>query len=149
MRTIAAWLSLGLAAGGIATQVAAQGSEQKCPVVLDHIDLSYAHQGGESKPQLRVNFDNAADKKIAKVTFSLSVLDPDGYPRPYPEDLAYSDGLEAGKQRIFTWYLAQESVDIHRAGETVVVREVKFSDNTSWKDDGSESCALTVDFHAR
>jgi hypothetical protein len=127
----------------------AQNSGQKCPVVLDHIELSYNHQGGQSKPQLRVEFDNAAGKGITTVTFSLSVLDPAGYPHPYPDDIVYRDGLEAGKQKTFTWSLAQESVDIHRAGETVLVQEVEFADATSWKDDGSESCVLTVDFHPR
>ncbi len=128
---------------------AAQGSEQRCPIVVDHIDLSYSHEGGQSKPQLQVNFGNAAAKRISTVTFSLSILDFTGSPRPYPDDLVYGDGLDAGKQRFFTWYLSPESVDIHRAGESVVVEEVKFADDTYWRDDGSESCVLAVDFHPR
>jgi hypothetical protein len=142
-------LMVALCLAGGATRAKAQNSGQKCPAVLDHIELSYNHQGGQSKPQLRVEFDNAAGKAITTVTFSLSVLDSAGYPHPYPDDIVYRDGLEAGKQKIFTWSLAPESVDIHRTGETVLVQEVEFADATSWKDDGSESCVLTVDFHPR
>jgi hypothetical protein len=128
----------------------AQSSERKCPVLLDHIDLSYGHQGGQSKPQLRVSFGNNAGKTITTVTFSLSVLDSGGYPHPYPDDLTYSDSLEAGKEKTYTWGLSPESVDIHRTGETVTVQEIGFADNTVWKNnEDSESCVLTVDFHPR
>jgi hypothetical protein len=57
--------------------------------------------------------------------------------------------LETGKSKVFMWDLAFESVDIHRAGETVVVQRVEFADNTKWVDDDSESCMLKVDFHAK
>ena len=149
MKTNFAILTLALCLACTAARANAQSSGQKCPVVLDHIALSYNHEGGQSKPQLRVKFDNAAGKRITKVTFSLSVLESSGYPQPYPEDLVYRDGLEAGKQKIFAWSLAPESIDIHHAGETVLVLEVEFADATRWKDDGSESCVLTVDFHPR
>jgi hypothetical protein len=130
-------------------QAAAQSQEHKCPILLDHIELSYSHQGGQSKPQLRVTFDNSAGKAISAVTFSLSVLDSGGYPHPYPDNLEYRDGLDTGKQKDFAWILSPESVDIHRTGETVSVQEVDFADNTVWKDDDSDSCVLTVDFHPR
>ena len=68
---------------------------------------------------------------------------------PYPDDLTYRDGLEAGKKKVFIWDLASESVDIHRAGETVVVKKIEFIDASDWIDDGSEACVYKVDFHAR
>jgi hypothetical protein len=127
----------------------AQSTEQKCPVVLSHTQLSYNHEGGQSKPQLQLKFGNATGKQISTVTFSLSMLDSGGYPHPYPDELVYRDGLEAHNEKTFTWSLAPESVDIHRTGETVLVQSVEFGDSTDWKDDGSESCVLTVDFHPR
>jgi len=149
MRKIHFLLALGCYVAFVIPQTNAWAAEQKCPVALDHIELSYAHQGGQSKPQLRINFGNAAGKQISTITFTLSILDPSGYPHPYPGDLVYRKGLEADAQKVFVWSLAQESVDIHRTGETVLVQEVEFSDATSWKDDGSESCELTVDFHPK
>jgi hypothetical protein len=149
MRSNAALLTTVLYLAYGAAHSLAQSPEQKCPVGLDHIELSYGHQGGQSKPQLRVIFNNDSGKKISTVTFSLSVLDSGGYPHPYPDDLVYRDGLEAGKQKVFSWELAPESVDIHRTGETVVVQEVEFAGSASWKDDGSESCVLTLDFHPK
>jgi hypothetical protein len=130
-------------------QSVAMSPEQKCPVVINSADLNYSHQGGQSKPQLKIWFGNDAGKRISKITFSLSVLDPSGNARPYPDDLVYEEGLETGKKQVFSWDLTQENVDIHRAGETVVVKKVHFVDATDWVDDGSESCAFTVDFHAR
>jgi len=149
MRTNTASLVLALCLACGALRAEAGGPERKCPVVIDSVELSYNHQGGPSKPQLRVEFDNHANKQISKIAFSLSVLDAGGYPHPYPGDLMYRDGLEIGKRKVFTWELASESVDIHRSGETVVVKKVEFSDTASWVDDGSETCAFKVDFHAR
>ena len=137
-------LSFYLACGATPAQ-----PEEKCPVAIGRVELSYDHRGGESKPQLKVEFGNYAGKRISTVTFSLSVLDGGGYPHPYPNNLRYLDGLESGKKKAFTWDLASESVDIHRAGETVAVLEVEFVGTESWIDDGSQSCAFKVDFHAR
>jgi hypothetical protein len=149
MRAKTTLLTLAACAAWTAASAVAQSHEQKCPVVLDQIQISYTHNGEQSKPQLRVVFDNAAGKQIANVTFSLSVLDSGGYPHPYPDDLVFGDGLETAEKKNFAWTLAPESVDIHHTGETVLLREVEFADATTWKDDGSESCVLTVDFHPR
>jgi len=127
----------------------AESPELKCPVVINRVELSYNHQGGVSKPQLTIEFDNRAGKQISKITYNLLLLGEGGYPHPYPEDLTYREGLETGKRKVYIWDLASESVDIHRTGETVVVKKVEFIDATSWIDDGSESCVFTVDFHAR
>ena len=127
----------------------AKNPERKCPVAINRVELSYNHQGGESKLQLRVEFDNNAGKQISKITFSLSVLDAGGNAHPYPDDLTYQEGLESGKKKVFIWDLTPENVDIHRSGETVVVKEVRFIDTPAWIDDGSESCAFAVDYHAR
>src|ERR1700692_629050 len=101
-------------------------SEQKCPVVIEHVELSYNHQGGQSKPQLILKFDNNSGKRISAITFSLSVLDSGGYPRPYPDDLQYRDSLDAGRQKVFTWSLPFESVDMYRTGERIFVQDVEF-----------------------
>jgi hypothetical protein len=127
----------------------AESPEHKCPVVIHSVALSYNHQDGQSRPQLRIEFGNGAGKQISNVTFSWSVLDAEGNPHPYPDDLTYQEGLETGKRKAFFWNLAPEAVDIHRSGETVVVKKVEFADTTRWIDDGSESCGFTVDFHAR
>jgi hypothetical protein len=111
--------------------------------------LSYSHQGSPSVPRLTIRFNNNSGKRIAKVTFSLALLDSGGYPRQYPDDLEFSGGLEAGMRRAHAWNLQAASVDIHRAGETVAVQRIGFDDTTTWTDDGSESCKFTVDFHPK
>jgi hypothetical protein len=118
-------------------------------VVIDQVALAYNHAGGHSIPQLRVRFGNAAGKRVTMVKFTLSLLAPGGDARLYPNDLEYADGLETGTKKVFTWALVPELVDIHRAGETVFVQKVEFADATAWVDDGSESCAFKVDFHAQ
>jgi hypothetical protein len=127
----------------------AESPERECPVVINHVDLSYNHQGGESKPQLTIEFGNHSGKQISKITFNLSVLGQGGYPHPYPDELIYREGLDTDKRKVYIWDLTSEAVDIHRTGETTVVKKVEFIDTTSWSDDGSESCAFTVDFHAK
>jgi hypothetical protein len=132
-----------------ALNLGAESPEPKCPVVTNRVELSYNHQGGVSKPQLAIEFDNRAGKQISKITYNLLLLGEGGYPHPYPEDLTYREGLETGKRKVYIWDLSSEAVDIHRTGETVVVKKVEFTDATSWIDDGSESCMFTVDYHAR
>ncbi|MDR3750839.1 MAG: hypothetical protein P4K94_05065 [Terracidiphilus sp.] len=149
MRTNSALLVLTLCLTCIVVRAEDKNPESKCPVVIDHVELSYSHQGEPSKPQLRVGFRNNAGKQISAVTFGLSILDSGGYPRSYPDSLTYGEGLEAGQKKLFVWDLASESVDIHRAGETVVVQKIEYADATGWTDDGSESCMLKIDFHAR
>jgi len=139
--------SLVLAFGLTSSGMQATALEQQCPVSLKQISLGYNHEGGQSKPQLRVNFANQAGKEISTVTFSLSVLDSAGSPREYSDDLVYRDGLGVGKTKLFAWDLTPESIDIHRTGETVLLQKVEFSDSTVWTDDGSQSCVLTVDYH--
>jgi hypothetical protein len=140
---ITLWLACG------ASETKAENPERKCPVVVERVDLSYNHQGRESKPQLTIGFGNFSAKQITAITFILSVLDGGGYPHLYPDDLTYRESLESGKRKEFLWELPYRAVDIHRTGEMVVVKQVQFADRTSWIDDGSESCAYTVDFHAR
>jgi hypothetical protein len=130
-------------------RVEAQTPEPKCPVVIGHVELFYNHEGGQSRPQLKVGFGNSAGKSISTITFSLATLDSGGYPRPYPDSLRYDGGLETAQKKVFVWDLAAESVDIHRTGETVVVQKVEFADATGWTDDGSESCTFKVDFHGK
>lgn len=127
----------------------AEQPKLQCPVAIKTIELTYSHVGGQSKPQLGAIFANHAEKHVAAITFSLSQLDSAGSPHPYPDDLIYRGGLSTGKQKHFTWDLSPEAVDLHRTGELLLVRAVRYDDATEWKDDGSESCSFTVDYHAR
>jgi hypothetical protein len=136
-----------LALLGVAAKAEKPG--QKCPVTIQIVELSYSHSGGQSTPQLGAVFANHAGKPIATITFSLSQLDSGGYPHPYPDDLIFSGGLGPGKLKHFSWELAPEAVDLRRTGELLVLHEVHFDDATGWKDDGSESCSFTVDYHAK
>jgi hypothetical protein len=149
MRTNATLLVLAFCLTCGSTRAQSESHERKCPVVINSVALSYNHQGGGSKPQLRVEFGNRASKRISNVTFTLSVLDAGGNAHLYPDDLTYQESLETGKKTVFVWDLAPENVDVHRTGETVVLKTVGFIDATSWTDDGSESCVFTVDYHAR
>lgn len=147
MKMITAALTAAICLAWGVVQGAAQSPEAKCPVMLDHVALAYNHEGGRSVPQLKVWFENHAGKQISTVIFSLSVLDSGGYPRPYPHNLKSHASLDSGKKKESTWELTAESVDIHGTGETVAVTKIEFADASTWTDDGSESCALTVDFH--
>jgi len=149
VKTAYASLVLSLCVAGGAMAGAAQTPEAKCPVMLHQIALNYNHEGGRSVPRLKVWFENLAGKQISTVTFSLSVLDSGGYPRPYPHNLKSRGSLDSGKKKESTWELAAESVDMHGTGETVAVTRIEFADTSTWIDDGSESCALTVDFHPK
>jgi hypothetical protein len=127
----------------------AQNDRRPCPVVINRVNLTYSHQGNPSIPRLEVRFTNAGPQPIARVVFQLALLDNSGYSREYPDDLTSHVELEPGKEKVSNWILQSQSVDIHRAGETVVVKKVSFAEGKPWSDDGSESCKFVVDFHAR
>jgi hypothetical protein len=143
------WLFVALLASCLPTLATAQSAAHKCPIVIDQVELSYNHQGGQSKPQLTSKFVNDTKKQVLTITFSLLVLDSSEAPRPYPDDLTYSEKLDPGQKKVFTWDLSSESIDMHRTGESLILEKVEFTDDTLWRDDGSESCADTVDFHAK
>jgi hypothetical protein len=130
-------------------QLPAEDTRQPCPVVIEQVSLAYSHEGNPSIPRLQIRFANASTNSIAHVTFQLALLDDGGYPHDYPDDLTSHSPLEPGKRKNSAWTLRPESVDIHRSGEVLVVKRVDFADRTSWHDDGSQSCKLAVDFHAR
>ena len=122
----------------------------KCPVSFEQVDVRYNHAGGESVPQLRLAFTNRTDKTIAGFVFSLSILDPNGNPIPYPSQLEYRREFPPSpQQRSRLWSLDKASVDMHRSGETVTLLETTFADGTTWKDDGSQACTLAFDYHAK
>lgn len=117
-------------------------------MVIDQVNLSYSHEGNPSVPRLEIRFTNAGSQPIARVVFQLSVLDSLGYLHDYPDDLTSRPQLDPGKKKVSNWTLQPQLVDIHRAGETVLVKKVEFAEGNPWKDDGSESCKFVVDFHA-
>ena len=125
-------------------------ADSKCPISLNRLDLRYNHAGGESVPQVKLAFVNRTDKTIGAMTFSLSILDSEGNPHPYFQNLTYRRDVPPGpQQRSHTWTLDTSNVDMHHTGENMTLLEVDFGDGSSWKDDGSESCTLLVDFHPK
>jgi hypothetical protein len=122
----------------------------KCPVRLERLDLRYNHAGGQSVPQLRLAFTNSTDKTITDILLLLSILDSQGNGHPYIEDLNYHREIAPGMQpHTHLWNLDAASVDIHHTGESITLQKVQFSDGTTWKDDGSLACILSVDFHPK
>jgi hypothetical protein len=125
-------------------------SPLRCPIGLERLDLRYNHVGGESVPQLKLAFTNRSEKTITSMLFSLSILDSAGNPHPYIENLSYRRDIPPGdQQRSHTWNLDRASIDMHHSGESVTLLETQFADGTEWKDDGSQSCTLLVDFHPK
>jgi hypothetical protein len=146
------WLLLIILYGYGFAACSAQPAERpsKCPVSLDRLDLRYNHAGGQSIPQLKLAFACQTDKTITSMIFSLSILDSEGNPHPYTENLSYHRDVPPGnQQRSHTWTLDSSSVDMHHTGESMTLLEVQFADDTSWKDDGSQACTLLVDFHPK
>jgi hypothetical protein len=134
----------------MAASAAQAGSASKCPVALNHLDLRYYHAGGQSIPQLKLVFTNETEKTVTDMTFSLSILDPEGNSHPYAEPLTYRRDISPGQQqRSHTWTLETSSIDMHHTGEGLNLLEVQFADGSAWKDDGSLACSLVIDFHAK
>ncbi len=138
-----------LSALNLSATILAQSPKPKCPVALGRVEVSYRHDGGESKPQLQLSFQNESGKPVSNVVFKLMLLDSGGYPREYAHEFIYNAVLEPGKTKIGTWKLDPESVDIHRTGASALVEKLTYSDDTTWADDGSESCSVTMDYHPR
>jgi hypothetical protein len=149
--TLLLWAGFACCAALAQSSAARPGTaSSKCPVGFDHIELPYNHAGGQSVPELRLTFSNRTDKTIAGFVFSLSILDSDGNPVPYTSQFNYRREFPAGEpQRARVWRLDPASVDIHRSGESVTLLETTFADGTTWKDDGSQACTLSFDYHAK
>ncbi len=138
--------------GVIALALAPQtfwGANPNCPVHLHQISIQYNHQGGTSRPQLSILYEDQSQLSVAQIHFSLAILDANGSPHPYGDNFLSKGVVSVGKPKLEFWDLVPELVDIHRTGEIVVVQQVRFSDGSVWKDKGEETCSLTVDYHGR
>jgi hypothetical protein len=125
-------------------------SAARCPINLNRLELRYGHAGGQSVPQLKLDFTNLTGKTIEGIELTLYILDSQGNPHPYSEDLAYHHEIAPGTQlKSHIWLLDAASVDIFRTGESLTLRAVQFADGTTWKDDGSQACKIAVDYHAK
>jgi len=67
-------LLLAVCVSGCWAGATAQGTAQKCPIAIESLSLGYNHAGGQSKPQLQLQFGNRADRRIGTATFELWLL---------------------------------------------------------------------------
>lgn len=126
------------------------GSASHCPISLDRLDLRYNHAGGQSVPQLKLAFVSRTERTVSYLNFAVTILDSQGNPHPYTQDLSYRHDIPPGsQQRSHTWNLDPAAVDMHHSGESITLLGAQFADGTAWKDDGSLACTLAVDFHPK
>ena len=95
---------------------------------------------------LELAFTNQTGKKIVRAKFGLIIIETDGTQTPYDRGLTFSAGADPGKLVNSEWALELEKIDISHYGETVYLKSVRFEDNTTWQDDGTQHCRQQVYF---
>jgi hypothetical protein len=130
--------------GAVDIPFSVAATPQPCPISYASLNMPYKHEGGISTPMVDLAFTNLTRKKIVRAKFGLIVMGPEGNLVPYEKDLTFSAGADAGKLTTSQWSLEMEKVDIHRMGETIYLKNVRFEDNSTWEDDGNQRCRQDV-----
>jgi hypothetical protein len=119
---------------------------EPCPVSYSNLQMPLRHKGGISTPTVELSFTNETGKKIVHAKFGLILIDSDGTRDPYSQGLSFSAGADPGTVIHSEWPLEMEKIDINHLGETVYLKSVRFEDNTTWQDDGSQRCKQEIYF---
>ncbi len=137
-------LALAGCALGVIPASASAAPPEPCPISYAQLQMPYKHWGGISTPTVQLTFTNETRKKIVHAKFGLIVIGPDNSQVPYDQGLSFTAGADPGKPVSSEWRLVFDKVDIHRLGETLYLKSVRFEDNTTWVDDGNERCRQEI-----
>ncbi len=143
MNRLAANLAVVLA---LAPGAASLAAPKPCPISYSRLSMPYKHEGGTSTPTVELTFTNQTAKKIVKAKFALSILISQGNEVPYDQALTFTAGADPGKLTNAKWELEMEKVSIERIGEIIYLESARFDDNTTWQDDGNQSCRDEINY---
>ena len=129
---------------GVAVPQGRAAAAEPCPVSYSSLSMPYKHAKGMSTPTVELSFTNDTHKKIVKAKFGLIVTGPDGSQVPYDQGLTFTAGADPGIVTSSKWELDMDKVDIHRLGETIYLKSVRFDDNSTWVDDGNQRCRQEI-----
>jgi len=123
--------------------------ENKCPI--QYKSLIHGKEPGRGS-YVSVSFTNTTDKTISASKFGVVVFDSVGHRSDYVKTLGSTQEVKPGKggklsEETSIEYKSGARADDpqHRNGVQVYIVKMSFADGTSWVDDGSKSCASSIE----
>lgn len=113
-------------------------TDKSCPVQIIRNELR--ERAGEYTLSLR--YGNRGASKLVGAKFSLDLMDATRDWTPYLNDLTASEQVSVRHMGDSSWDLLLYNQSV--AGYRVTLKKLAFDDGTSWEDDGTKKCNVTV-----
>jgi hypothetical protein len=112
------------------TAAAQSGSCPIQPILVKDIDS-----------QIAIEFTNTSGKAVESYQFALTFFDHAGKAHTFPHSLAASVQMKGHGRRTSIWRTPNAQRFLYPYAQAFLQR-VRFSDGTSWVDDGSHACSI-------
>ena len=113
-----------------------------CPITLTGIYASSAHRGGAS---ISLHFVNQTDKYLIAVKVALVGFDAAWDDHDFPEQYAIAVHLKPHREARPIWRVSADDFENDTAsGGGAYLTKLVFSDGTTWADDGSKACSISI-----
>jgi hypothetical protein len=113
-----------------------------CPVTLTGV---YANPPGRSGALVSVHFVNQTDKRLIAVKVAIAGYDAAWDKHDFPEEYSVAVNLKPQKEAGPVWRIQKDQFALDTAGGAIVsLEKLVFSDGSTWRDDGTESCSLSI-----
>ena len=118
-----------------------------CPAMLTGV---YADSPTRRKGRVSVHLVNESEKRVIAVKVGLDGLDAARDSHPFVETYASTLSLKPEKEAKPIWYVEDENFAVNIAsGVRVYILKLIFADGSTWKDDGTRSCSLSISGRAK
>ncbi|HEV2275004.1 MAG TPA: hypothetical protein VGR96_12610 [Acidobacteriaceae bacterium] len=118
-----------------------------CPVTLTGI---YAGSPGRGGTDVSVHFVNASERRVIAVKFGFTGLDATRDAHDFSEPYALAVNLKPRKEARPIWRVQDEDFQGDTAsGARVYLMKVVYANGSTWEDDGTRSCSLSIEGVAR
>ena len=107
---------------------------QSCPVTITDV-RNIEHT-------LFVLFENSGSATLTEYQFGLIFIDVTGRQHPFPLRIKGSKAVEPGAQHTVS-LSSREALQFLYPEANAYLLEARFSDGTTWTDDGSHACGFT------
>ncbi len=118
-----------------------------CPATLTGV---YADSPRHKQGRVSVHLVNQTEKRVIAVKVGFDGLDATWDRHEFPATYASAVSLRPEKEATPIWRVEDEGFAVNIAsGVRVYLLKLMFADGSTWKDDGTKSCSLTISGRAK
>jgi hypothetical protein len=118
-----------------------------CPATLTGV---YADSPGKGKGRVSVHLVNQTEKRVIALKVGFDGFDAALDKHEFPETYASAVSLKPEREAKPIWHVEDATFAVNIAsGVRVYLLKLVFADGSTWRDDGTKSCSLSVSGRAK